>query len=375
MQPSETVRLIRNVVVKALLLFAVLNGVFALLYPVPLGKLSGYNHLFRGRERFPFGENPQQTYNLSLYDVDAMFAAHTLSGAAKAANEYRVLVLGDSSVWGTLLRPEETLSGQINAAQLTTCGGKQVRAYNLGYPTISLTKDLMLMQEALRYQPDLILWPMTLESLPRDKQLASPLAANNPQRVQALIDRYGLANAVDSSALVRPNFAQRTVVGQRRVIFDWLRLQLYGVMWSATGVDQLYPADYERAQTDLEADEQYHTWLPPHLPQDQLALDVLRAGHAAVGDVPLVMINEPMLISTGKNSSVRYNFFYPRWAYDDYRQILADLSRQEGWQYVDLWDAVPADQFTNSAIHLTPQGSALFAQRVGAVIEQAACHP
>jgi len=73
------------------------------------------------------------------------------------------------------------------------------------------------------------------------------------------------------------------------------------------------------------------------------------------------LVNEPMLISSGANSDIRYNFFYPRWAYDDYREIMTSLSHGNGWTYVDLWNVVPANEFTNSAIHLTPAGENLLA--------------
>ena len=70
------------------------------------------------------------------------------------------------------------------------------------------------------------------------------------------------------------------------------------------------------------------------------------------------------------NSDIRYNFYYPRWAYDQYRQYLADASRTQGYLYLDLWDAVPSTEFTNTAIHLTPQGSALLAGLLGEAIIQ-----
>ena len=82
-----------------------------------LGRISAYNLLFPGRPRFPFGEDPSVSYNLSLYNLDAMFASHLLAaGGPKPSNQYRVLLLGDLSVWGTLLRPQDTLAGQLNAA-------------------------------------------------------------------------------------------------------------------------------------------------------------------------------------------------------------------------------------------------------------------
>ena len=97
---------------KGVALFLVLNFLVAVFPSTGAGRLSLYNRLFPGRERLPFGENPTQAYNLSLFDLDAMFASHILAEGAKPADEYRVLLIGDSSVWGTLLRPEQTLAGQ-----------------------------------------------------------------------------------------------------------------------------------------------------------------------------------------------------------------------------------------------------------------------
>ena len=84
--------------------------------------------------------------------------------------------------------------------------------------------------------------------------------------------------------------------------------------------------------------------------------------------VPTLLVNEPMLISNGANSDIRYNFYYPRWAYDAYRQQLAEYIQRTGHNYLDLWDLVPMSEFTNSAIHLTPAGEKLLAEKVGAAL-------
>jgi hypothetical protein len=368
-------RFIRNVILKALALFVAANLVFAAWNPIDqLSRLSAYNLLFPGRERFPFGENPARSYNLSLYSLPAMFASHEIAGAAAGAiaGEYRVVLVGDSSVWGTLLKPEQTLAEQLNAARLAACG-RHLRAFNLGYPTISLTKDLMLLDQVNRYQPDLVIWLTTLEAFPRDKQLASPIVSNNPATLSGLAARYNLQFDPNDPALARPNLWQRTLIGQRRPLADLLRLQFYGVLWAATGIDQEYPTNYERAQRDLGTDVTFHGWQPPTLPPERLALDVLDAGMSAPAPTPVLLVNEPMLVSTGKNSDLGYNFFYPRWVYDQYRQLLAERSQQKGWRYLDLWNLAPEGEFTNSAIHLTPAGEALLAQRLGVAILQETC--
>jgi hypothetical protein len=148
---------------------------------------------------------------------------------------------------------------------------------------------------------------------------------------------------------------------------------MYGVLWSATGIDQAYPVDYVRAQTDFSTDISFHGQAGPTLDRDQLAFEILEAGLRAAGETPVLLINEPILISTGENSEMRYNFLYPRWAYDDWRAQMTEVSASEGWLYLDLWNLVPADQFTNSAIHLTPQGESLLVSRIRETIRQQTC--
>lgn len=360
-QKKASINLFR-VLLKAGLLFALFNFAFIFVDIEPLGRLSLYNNLFPGRERFPFGET-RESYNLSLYNLDAMFASHVLDGTEKAPDEFRVLLIGDSSVWGTLLTPEQTLAGQLNAESLTACN-KNVRVFNLGYPTISLTKDLMLLDQALEYQPDMVILLTTLEAFPLEKQFESPLVANNAERIQRLITSYQLPLDPNDPALVQPSKWDQTFVGQRRAVADLVRLQIYGALWASTGIDQFYPESYERAQIDLEASQDFHGLKTL---QGNLALDVLDAVMST--GVPTLLVNEPMLISNGQNSGIRYNFFYPRWAYDEYRRLLAERAAQNGWNYLDLWNLVPMDQFTNSAIHLTPYGESLLAVEIAAAIQ------
>jgi len=367
-----TSRFLRNVFVKGLVLFLLINLVFVVINPVGLGRISLYNSVFPGRLRFPFGEDPAQSYNLSLFNLDAMFASHIIAAEPKPAGEYRVVVIGDSSTWGILLRPEQTLAGQLEQAGLKLCG-KTVRVYNLGYPTISLTKDLMVLTYAMRYQPDLIIWPMTMEAFPLDSQLTSPIVANNAAIVDTLITRYQLPLDPRDPAFVHSSTWNQTLIGQRRSLADLFRLQMYGVLWSASGIDQSYPVDYEHAQTDLVSDVAYHGLQPPTLDESKLAFSIMEAGLRVAGKTPVLLVNEPILVSAGKNSALRYNYYYPRWAYDQWRQMMKQKAANQGWVYLDLWNLVSADQFTNSAIHMTPVGEALLTGRVEQTILQQSC--
>ena len=366
---------IKNTIIKVLSLFIILNFVISF---VPkggdIGRISLYNRVFPGRVRLPFGENPRNAYNLSLYDLVSMVASHEINAGVKPDEEFRIILIGDSATWGILLEPEDTIGGIINSNNLQSCDGRKVYTYNLAYPSMSLLKDLIILEIALTYVPDLIIWPFTMESFPAQNQIQTPLVANNPHIVKPLIDRFELSVADYMSDINQPSFWDLTLVGRRRSIFDALQLQFYGVLWAATGIDQTYSINYTPAQQDFsEEDTMFHGWSPPILPVEQLSVDIIKAGHILAEGIPILLINEPILISKGENSDIRYNFFYPRWAYDHYRTLIQNQAQQSGWHYVDLWDVIPASQFTNSAVHFTPQGASFYYQQLEQPLKELLC--
>lgn len=266
-------------------------------------------------------------------------------------------------MWGTLLRPEETLAGRLNQEHLRAPDGRVVRFYNLGYPTISLTKDLLILSQAKNDQPDLVIWLTTLEAFAKENQLSVPLVQDNPIGTLNLIHRYGLN--LDPAQLKPPTFLDSTLIGRRKELADLIRLQLYGVMWTATGIDQVYPTDYLKAQVDLEPSSLFHgakDW-GEHV-QDYLAFEPITAGVSLLGNTPLLIVNEPILISQGKNSAERYNYYYPRWAYDRYLTEMDAFTQSRHIQYLDTWNLVLPQGFTNSAIHIDPTGEAELAAAI-----------
>ena len=343
-----------------LLFLLLLTALWQFTQPLDLlNRVSLYNHIFPGRERLPFGESPQTAYNFSIGSLDAAFASHRIHGAGgKDPQTLRVITIGDSSSWGTLLRPEETLCGQLDGKILSD--GRTVACYNLAYPTLSLAKDYLLLNRAMAYEPDLILWPLTLESFPADKQTDNALVRANSDEYNRLFPNNGIEKDVMP--------LERSVWGERREAADWLRLQLYGAMWAGTGIDQDYPEDYTAPQVDLEADNSYHRY-EGALPESALAWDILEKGMDRAGDTPVLLINEPMLISSGENAEIRYNYYYPREAYDSWHEALLSRADTAGWNLLDLWDVLENEAFTNSAIHYNAESAGLLAERVIGQIE------
>ena len=161
---------------------------------------------------------------------------------------------------------------------------------------------------------------------------------------------------------------EKSFWGERREAADWLRLQLYGVMWAGTGIDQDYPEEYPAPQVDLEADNSFHGY-EGALPESALSWELLDKGMERTGEIPVLLINEPMLISHGENSEIRYNYYYPREAYDSWHETLLTRAETNHWNLLDLWDVPEIKDFTNSAIHYNAESASYLADLVFAEIE------
>jgi len=104
-----------------------------------------------------------------------------------------------------------------------------------------------------------------------------------------------------------------------------------------------------------------------------LLLDVLDAGFDIAGETPVILVNEPIFIATGVHSEIRYNDLYPRWAYDQYRAVIATETQTSSWRYLDLWDAIPPKYFTDASFHLSAEGERLLADRVKPTLGSEVC--
>ncbi len=365
-----------RVAVKAIALFALANLVFAWSNPA-FGRWSVYNVLFPGRQRFPFEPRSgfsNLSHSVTVEDLDAMFSAHLLSGQAKSSDEFRVLLLGDSGTWGFNLNWNRTLSADLNSLGLETCAGKPVHVYNLAFPGSYLLKDIFILDRAMQYQPDLILWSLTLWSfLPSPDEFQFFMSAT-AGRAQAVIENYQLNIAEIPPA---ESFWAKTMVGRRARLHDVFLFQMQALPWSATGIDF-----YVKRQSSItENQNQDDTILFTGMGAEQsweklmpaLQFDVLKSGYGIAGNTPLLVVNEPIFQSEGINSDLRYNERYPRWAYDDYRAYLSRWMEANGHPYLDLWDALPGKDFSDAPFHYTSAGERKLAAQIAPAILSLAC--
>lgn len=361
-----------RVVLKTVILFLIINAAWYVFQPLDwLNRITIYNTLVSGRERLPFGEYPAESYNVSVTSIDQMLASHVVA-RPKTEREYRVLLIGDSSVWGYLLQPSQTQAACLNRRDFRTADGRPIEVYNLGYPKLTVVKDLLILQKSLQYQPDLILWSTTLASLYPTDQLDFALIKAQYRELDELQRQYNFN--LKQYPLPTREWHEQTLIGQRRDIADWLRYQFYGPAWGATIVDHAVPKFIAPHPVDIRADEDILTVGLMSLKQGglfqevDLNLDVVRAGIDIAGsaNVPVILINEP--IYRDPDSPNRYNTYYPKWAYDTYRDTMDQVAERDGWRYYDLWDSVPPDDFTDTDFHLTPEANCTYAARLRTII-------
>ncbi|MBL8079179.1 MAG: hypothetical protein JNM55_14535 [Anaerolineales bacterium] len=361
------------VLIKGLVLFALANVAFAYFNP-PVGKLSIYNWLIPGRERVPY-EREVEYYDIShtvpIYeDMDAMYRSTILS-RPKGENEFRIFLIGDSSAWGFQLRPEETLVGQLNTLNLKTCDGKQIVVYNAAFPLPYVMKDLLIMDKVREYDPDMFLWTITLDGFRNRTIFTDYFLDPYSTRVRELVGEYQLAN-LDIDKLAAQTFWDRTMIGQRSRLKKMFLLQLHGLGWSATNLDYYYQG-YLPLSQDQSEDELFFGSSEGGLGLDNSLFDVLEAGYRLAGNLPVLAVNEPIFIASGENSDIRYNEFYPRWAYDEYQAYLENWMSANHHEYIDAWDFLPSSEFTDTPFHRSPAGETAFAEYLAPQILNLSC--
>ncbi len=358
-----------RVLIKALCLFVVVNILYALIDP-PVSSVSGYNFIFPGRTRLPFGISGDP-FTVAVDDLNTMIASHAIS-AGKSSNEFRVALIGNSSIWGENLNADEAISEQWNELNLQ-CGNKTVKTYNVGYPHPSVIKDLVILDKVVEYDPDLIIWFVTLNTL--ISQRVNPFLTANHERVAKVLNAHDISFKQGRNFIkAEPDFFERTLIGQRSELARQIKLQMLGTIWTATGADKNISSEDRLPNQKINDDHRYHGMQPPDDITEMLLFSALAAGQSIADPVPVLIVNEPIFISGEANGLVRYNLPYPRWAYDQYRDAIGRQAQTAQWNYLDLWNAVPPEYFSDAGLHLSSIGERLLIDQINPVLESIWCN-
>ncbi len=365
--PFSSLSQLIRVLAKALIFALLLNAVVLALGVDPvrvLVRLNTYHLLGHGRERLAY---PSDFRNGQL-PLDALMAMHAIS-SPKHPDEFRVVLLGESGIAGWGLPDEATLAAQLTGHRIRIAGNELV-AYNLAYPHPSVVRDLLILDAALAYAPDLIVWfvtPSALNDAP-DVSDANPVFFDlNRGQLERLARQYpdslGEWYRLHAPALLseEPTWLRYVAIHDQDLLPIWLNALLYPFVSPDLAVSNrrigLEPVPEEAFYTDEH---------PGFYTMPNVTWQVLKVGcrHAASQGADLLLVNEPMAIGGGPYSAINYNQQYSRALYDRYRQVLAAYADEQGIGYVDLWDAIPPERFTDTVLHADAQGYAILADRL-----------
>lgn len=95
-------------------------------------------------------------------DLELMLRMHKLS-SPKAPGEFRIVLVGNSAIYGGGLPYEKTIGGYLGEMLGKTPLKKgHPKVYNIGGGGAFAVDDFVVLKEALRYRPDLVVWGLTL---------------------------------------------------------------------------------------------------------------------------------------------------------------------------------------------------------------------
>jgi hypothetical protein len=341
-----------RVALKALILFAVFNVLFV---AVPSMNDFVFKLLMPKLDKFPvyaLYSDPSAEHGFgvqSVFDVGSLFNSHVISQGTKNPNEYRVVFIGDSTIYNGEFYSFINNQGSI-------CGGKYLQAYNLGYHGTSATKDLIILQEAMKYSPDLIIWSVT-NSITSNNARFSQANADNLLKLENV---YGLSMAYynnnqstgKDSVFYRTNDKIRAEV---RLLLYYLLLNPVtgnnGGILTIANVDAINAAPASRPVLFL--------WL---LGKRSELDSELRTFKRITNNIPVYLINEP------RPSSIVSTEPYKLYVND-----LTDLSRSQGIKMMNLAELIPDQDFDTHMIHRNTDGDMLFAKAVMPAILDIAC--
>ena len=197
---------------------------------------------------------------------------------------------------------------------------------------------------------------------------------NRAVRAMNVLDAYEISfDPGNKLAADKPSLYERTLIGQRSNLARRIKLEMLGIIWTATGADTDTLAEDGPGNFDVGDDSRYRGMEAGEDITNLLLFSALSAGNQIAGSLPVLIVNEPMFIAPRAATMVRYNGAYPRWVYDQYREAMATQSQNAGWNYLDLWNAVPPHYFSDAGLHLSAEGERLLIGQIHPVLQAVAC--
>ncbi len=290
---------------------------------------------------------------------------------APPGGERRVFLVGNSAVFGFPHPADAAVAAVLNRR---FAGGPPAHFFNLGFGYTYQLKEVLILREAVRYRPDLVIYGLSLDDLDTVLPIAFPpvmrfLNSNQPAiAALAAQEPPGLAEPLAFYADHQPRstlpppvwslrqaglLARDTARAQARALVPRL-----GAEPAPTpGVSVQPVGDYDCAEVAATFERRYRDWQKWNL---MAYLEWLRGESG----VPVLVVNWPVAYEP---RGACYNSRYTAEALAAYGRWLERETRSRGIPYVDLHDLLPASEFVDT-LHPTVAGQRRIAEALEDVV-------
>jgi hypothetical protein len=326
---------------------------------------------------FEGGQRLHEQSGMSVYWLELLLRQHEVCWWRSApADAVRVFLFGNSAVFGHPVRAEETAAAQLN--RHFNDRSIPAHVFNLGLIASYQLKDALIIHESLKYQPDVIVYGVTLSDFihlaPSDWPALRQLFESSSGQLNALAQEHppGLTQPLVTYERVLNEPGVKWARGYHfreigRLIRTAVRHQAESLRQfflpkyvSAQPVTQGRQLRYDCGAVKREMSEHYQDWQEWNiLPYLQKIQDSAK--------IPVVVVNWPVTHDPVQDC---YNVRYTNAVFEQYNDWIERETRMRGLRYLDLHDVLPAEDFVDS-LHVGASGQRRIAERLAPVLEEA----
>jgi hypothetical protein len=312
----------------------------------------------------------------SAFWLPPLLRQHQLCHAAtEHPDEPRAILIGNSAVLGFPLPVEATLGARLNASLRDH--GVRGRVFNLGWVNAYQLRDAVILNAALEYRPDVIIYPLTLADFHHVAPvLFGPTPAFFDTNATQVLEMVHIGVPGLDAPLQRYEAA---FLKRGRLDGYWQHWQEVGALARAAAhanattlarlLDPTLPPEmvspghpkttYDCTEVILRR-RGYRRW------QSWNILAYLQALHERDG-IQVLVANWPM---DHKPIGECYNARHAAADVDEFNRWLRDECAARGLEYVDLHDLLSSAEFFDS-IHPTAEGHQRIAEHLAPAVEEA----
>ncbi len=322
---------------------------------------------------FEHGQRLHPLTGMQIMWLDPLLRQHEFCWRDKP-REVRIALFGDSAVFGFPLPAEQTFSALVN--QRLDAAGIPAHLFNLAWVFTYQMRDTVILHEALAYDPDLIVYVMTLADLTHVAPTAYPIPL--VRFFELNTDALARLAAAPPAGLQEPVERYRVVADRSRWLVTADRMRQLGYLTRAASrsvagtlarrvgaepAAEPLPVPARKTAYDCEATlrqnalffQDFEQWNP----LEDLADIRARRG------IDVLVVNGP---DEPEPDGECFNRRYSKALFSEYNRWLAAETARLGLPYLDLHDLVAPENFIDS-LHVTAAGHRQIADRVAPALE------